>query len=131
MTLAYGAEHGRSVIYRARTVNLALTTLDRVYAHAIRRQGYAGASPVRALERSERPRDEPKLMVILTPEQTSAIVAASDPLYRPLLAFLVGTGCRIGEALGLTWADLDVADRTATIAMQANRDGQRFRSRRR
>ena len=64
-------------------------------------------------------------MVILTPEQTSAIVAASDPLYRPLLAFLVGTGCRIGEALGLTWADLSVPERTARIAMQVNRDGQR------
>jgi len=125
MTLAYAAEHGRSVIYRARTVNLALTTLDRVYAHAIRRQGYAGASPVRALERSERPRDEPKAMVILTPEQTSAIVAASDPLYRPLLAFLVGTGVRIGEALGLTWADVNVAERTARIAMQVNREGRR------
>lgn len=125
MTLAYAAEHGRSVIYRARTVNLALTTLDRVYSHAVRRQGYAGASPVRALERAERPRDEPKPMVILTPEQTSAIVTASDPLYRPLLAFLAGTGCRIGEALGLTWGDVEVAQRTARIAMQADREGRR------
>lgn len=45
-----------SVPLRAATISLALPTLGRVYAHAARRQGYGGTSPVIALERSERPR---------------------------------------------------------------------------
>lgn len=33
--------------------------------------------------------------------------AANDPLY-PLWAFLVATGCRIGEALAIQWRDIDL-----------------------
>jgi integrase len=113
------------VAYRARTVNIALTTLGRVYAHAIRRQGYAGTSPVAALERAERPTDEPKPMTVLTPEQLAAVIGHTAPPYRTVLAFLAGTGCRIGEALGLTWADVNLAHRTARIAMGLDRNGRR------
>lgn len=28
-------------------------------------------------------------------------------IYLPLFTFLLGTGCRIGEALGMTWSDID------------------------
>ena len=114
-----------SAPYRARTVNLALTTLERVYKHAARRQGFAGGSPVAALERAERPADEPKAKVILTPAQLAAVLEHADPAYRPALAFLAGTGCRIGEALGLTWGDVDLAARTARIAAQLDRGGCR------
>lgn len=62
---ASGAERARpGTPYRARTINLALTTLHRVYAHAIRRQGFAGTSPVVALERAERPSDERKAVTV-------------------------------------------------------------------
>lgn len=137
-TAAYASERGRSKPYRAATIRHVLTTLHRVYGHAIRRQGYCGMSPVSALERHERPRDEPKPQVILTPEEVSALLAAADRLdavpgrygarsaYGPVLAFLAGTGCRISEALGLTWADLDLTgERTARIAYQTNRAAER------
>lgn len=136
-TLAYRLEADRrlhpdrrddarpTVPYRARTVNLALVTLGRVYGHAIRRQGYAGTSPVSALERAERPSDEPRPKVILTPEQLAAVVAAAEPHYRPAVAFLAGTGCRLGEALGLTWGDVDFEAGTASITAQLDRHGRR------
>ena len=126
-TLAYRQERDPAATqpYRARNVNIALTTLGRVYSHAIRRQGYAGTSPVAALERFERPRDEPKPMQVLTPEQLAAVIDAATPPYRPILAFMAGTGARIGEVLGLTWQALDLRERTATIAMQLDRDGRR------
>ena len=111
--------------YRARTLNLALTTAQRVYSHAIRRQGHAGTSPVVALERDERPSDDPKPITILTPEQVAAVIAAADDPYRPALAFLAGTGARIGEALGLTWGALDLGTGTVEIAAQLDRDGRR------
>ena len=87
---------------RARTISLALTALHRVYAHAIRRQGFAGTSPVAALERAERPSDERKAVTVLTPAQLAAVVEHAAPAYRPVIAFMARTGCRVGEALGLT-----------------------------
>lgn len=125
MTPAYALERKRSKPYRAATINLALKTLHRVYGHAVRRQGYAGMSPVAALERQERPHDEPKMRVILSPEQVAAVIEHAADTYRPVIAFIAGTGCRIGEALGLTWGDVDLRERTARIAMQCDRRGRR------
>lgn len=37
----------------------------------------------------------------------------SEPRYRwwaPFLTFMLGTGCRVGEALGMTWDDIDFVD---------------------
>lgn len=41
--------------------------------------------------------------------------AVRDSLYRDLYSLLLYTGCRLGEALGLDWADVRLADRTITI----------------
>lgn len=44
--------------------------------------------------------------VALTPEQTLKLIELNNGNhYQPLLLFLLDTGCRLGEALGLTWAD--------------------------
>ena len=48
----------------------------------------------------------------LTREQQRAFLefTATNPVYKnwlPLFVFLFGTGCRIGEAIGLRWEDLD------------------------
>lgn len=138
-TMEYAAAHGRGKPYRAATIRHALTTLHRVYGHAIRRQGYIGTSPVAALERHERPRDDPKPIVILTPEEVAHVLRAADDLdrvagryshgrtaYAPVLAFLTGTGCRISEALAVTWGSLDLTDeRTVAITAQLDRQAQR------
>lgn len=110
---------------RAATIGLALKTLHRIFAHAIRRQGFAGTSPVAALERAERPADEAKERIILRPVELAEVVDASTPAYRAVLAFLAGTGCRLGEALGVTWDDLDLVEGTARIGAQLDRDGRR------
>lgn len=41
--------------------------------------------------------------------------------YYPLYLFLVGTGVRIGEALGVTWHDLSTREGTVTIAQALQR----------
>jgi integrase len=43
----------------------------------------------------------------LTPEDASAIIAAADEEFALLLRFLLYTGVRIGEALALTWENID------------------------
>jgi integrase len=41
--------------------------------------------------------------------------------YRPLAGFLLGTGCRISEALAVRWEDVDLADRSVRITRQRDR----------
>ena len=58
----------------------------------------------------------------LTPAQVAAITAAL-PAHLALLPVLcVGTGLRIGEALGLVWSDLDLDAATLTVSKQLDRD---------
>ena len=56
----------------------------------------------------------------LTVEQQRAFMEyiANHPIYYhwwPMFTVLLGTGCRIGEALGLRWQDLDYDKRTVSI----------------
>ncbi len=56
----------------------------------------------------------------LTIEQQRAFLSFTEKSYTwkrwmPLFTFLFGTGCRIGEALGLRWEDLDFENKTITI----------------
>ncbi len=43
------------------------------------------------------------------PEQLMALLDSCAASYRPLAATLAGAGLRIGEAIGLTWADVNLA----------------------
>jgi integrase len=52
---------------------------------------------------------EPKgRTTFLLPYQAEALMEAAAPHLRPLILFLLGTGCRLGEALRLQWADTDL-----------------------
>lgn len=56
----------------------------------------------------------------LTVEQQRAFMSyiADNPIYchwLPLFTVLLGTGCRIGEIVGLRWEDLDYENRTISI----------------
>lgn len=59
----------------------------------------------------------------LSPEDAAAIIAKAsffDAEYGLLLRFLLYTGCRLGEALGLKWDDVRLSSGTATIRMTKN-----------
>ena len=56
----------------------------------------------------------------LTLDQQRAFIRyiSESPLYvhwRPLFVVLLGTGCRIGELIGLRWEDIDLEERTISI----------------
>lgn len=56
----------------------------------------------------------------LTIEQQRAFMnyTANSPVYshwKPLFTVLLGTGCRIGEVIGLRWEDIDLDKRTISI----------------
>jgi len=78
------------------------------------RDGYIRMNPTDGLlpsfKKDGKWQDEPRRA--LTPAEQSAFLGylEQSDLYRhwkPLFVFLLGTGCRIGEALGLTWNDVD------------------------
>ena len=111
---------GKGVLSAAWTARFGLLT--GLYRFAMAR-GYAAASPLPVLK--------PKLPPPLTPYVYSpcelqrlldATAAVSSPFsrlqamtYRTLLLALYGAGLRISEAIGLTMADVDLADRVLTV----------------
>ncbi|SDC44646.1 tyrosine-type recombinase/integrase [Nocardioides lianchengensis] len=66
-------------------------------------------------------------MVCLTHEEWEALYATFSPHYLPFLRFLVGTGCRWGEAVVLRRGDVDLGARTIKIrrALKWSGDGAR------
>lgn len=63
---------------------------------------------------------ETKTKMALTEKQQEAFVTftANNPVYShwlPLFTFLLGTGCRIGEAIGIRWEDIDFKAGTISI----------------
>ncbi len=68
------------------------------------------------------PKRERKELRLWAPEQVvtflQAVQAGEGGRYAYLLGFLLASGCRIGEALGLRWGDVDFAAGTVRIERQ-------------
>jgi len=103
----------------------ALVPAGRIFDFARRRLGWQGVNPVRQLDRSERPRLRETERRILSREELDRLIAAADPPYRQIVATAAGLGTRLGETLGLTWADVDLEMGTVAVRWQANRRGER------
>jgi integrase len=85
------------------------------------------ANPVSRLQRGERPVVERREMRILDRDGIGQLLAAADDRYRPLLATALFTDLRLGELLGLTWADVDLAGGLVKVRKQLDRRGARVR----
>jgi integrase len=72
---------------------------------------------------------KPKTLFLLPPDAFAIIKAANaiDEEMGRLLTFLLYTGCRIGEALALTWERVSVEQRTAYIETSKNDDPRTVR----
>ncbi len=112
--------------YRGWTLRGHLVVMRQVIAYAQRRLSFAGADPVALLERAERPstRDERPKRVLAADDLRHLLDAIPDR-HRLLFELAAETGARKGEALGLTWQDVDLDDATITIAHQLDRTGSR------
>lgn len=100
-------DKARSVILRdgaspATVTRNLVVPLRAIMMHAARR-GWC-AVPLFDAPGAGRTRPE-----FLMPAQVEALIAAAAPHLAPLLRFLVCTGCRLGEALGLEWRSVDLA----------------------
>jgi integrase len=102
--------------YAGSTIGGALTALSVVMDKAVR-NGYAVANPVRQLEKSERPKKNSHERRILNQQEIARLLEHARS-YRPLIAFLLFTGVRIGEALGMQWQDIDFAAENIHVRAQ-------------
>lgn len=68
------------------------------------------------------PRTEEREMVFLTREEYQTLRAAFSDRYRPLVDFLVASGCRASEALALKPSDVDRQAETVRIVRAWKRD---------
>jgi len=70
----------------------------------------------------DKPKRERKERTLWTPEEISRFIASVQAgehgQYGPLLGFLLASGCRVGEALGLRWSDIDWKAGTVRIERQ-------------
>jgi integrase len=104
----------------AKTIAGALVPLGRIFALALRR-GYLSENPLSRLERSERPRLHRREQRVLNHAQISALLAASLPAYRPLLATAIYSGMRLSELLGLTWGEVELQEGLIQVRYQLSR----------
>jgi integrase len=111
---------------RGSTINSALQPLSMILGQAARR-GRIPVNPLTQLERGERPTlDDQRPKRILTLEEMHKLLAHTDSeRYRCLLELMLAGGLRIGEALGLTVADLNRKHSLVRVEYQLGRDGSR------
>jgi integrase len=92
-----------------KTINNSLLPLHQILGRAVR-EGLLAANPTAETDRDARIRlpYEAPAMRTLAAGECRRYVDACPHWYRPLAELLLGTGCRIGEALALDWADVDL-----------------------
>ena len=89
-------------------VHSVYATLSTLLNHALSREVILD-SPLKRLAKGERPKQQAKNPPrCLTDDECSALILNSLPATRTLNAFLMCTGARQSEALGLFWEDLEL-----------------------
>jgi integrase len=101
------------------TASLALLTLRQVCRFAVRR-GWMSVNPVGLLEPSEKPRWRPGHVAVLEGDDLARVLDHAGA-YRSLFELLAYSGLRIGECLGLTWADVGFDDGLLRVHRQLTR----------
>jgi integrase len=105
----------------ANQVNKTLTRLSQILAVAVEYELIA-ANPAAGRRRRLKPTRPSRPLV--EPEQLMALLEAAGR-GRTLLAVLAGAGLRIGEALALRWADVDLAVGTLRVVRSKTDAGAR------
>lgn len=106
------------------TIKAVLTPFGRIMAYAVRNHRLR-QNPVRELEREERPKVGRPRRRVLSSDEISNLLEKATPRYRPVFATAVFTGLRLGELLGLTWADIDFDAGFVQVRKQLSRGGER------
>ena len=88
-------------------------------------EGLIAASPAKRVRLPRGKEAERVEMRILTPEEYRDVAGRIKEHYRPFVNFLAGTGCRWGEAVALTVADVQLPNVRFRRALKWSPDNQR------
>ena len=107
--------------FKPNSMEIINTILHPVFTLAVR-DGYIRSNPTDGVMQEIKKGhnwEKPKRHALTIEEQTAFIefIAGSD-IYRhwlPLFTVFLGTGCRVGEIIGLRWQDCDFKSRTISI----------------
>lgn len=111
--------------YSEDTVNRAHKLLVQILNSAIsdRIINFNYANTVRRVKTKRLPARETNHRALTQEEQEQFFKYAAGNHYCPLFSFLVQTGVRVGEALALTWRDVDVKKQEISINKTVMRSG--------
>jgi integrase len=87
------------------------------------RDGVINANPIHRLEQRERPEVERRDFPLLDRADVAKLISETPERYRTLVALSLLTGLRQSEALGLTFADLDLKGGVLRVRRQRDRTG--------
>lgn len=102
----------------AGTQRNVIVPLSAILNHASRR---GWCSP----PRFEHPKQKPVRVRLLLPAQIEAIVQHAAPHIKPLITFLICTGCRVGEAIKIDWSDVDLRGARVILWEGETKSGRR------
>lgn len=111
--------------FKTWTVKKVMTPLVGALKVAVR-EGWIQSNPADRLLPHERPKADQKTMRCLTPREIESLLwhGGSDR-WKALFATLTFTGLRIGEALALTWDDIDHANKVVRVRESKTEAGVR------
>jgi integrase len=94
------------------TVNTVMGTASAAFTYFVELD-WIPINPVRGVKRLKA--DARVFPWLETPEAITRLLSELPHKWRTLVAFLVGTGCRLDEALMLKWDDVDIEHRLVTL----------------
>ncbi len=100
------------------TVNRELTCIKHMFNKAVE-WGYLKGNHLRIVRNFREP---PGRLRYLTNTEIERLVNACACHLRPIVIMALNTGCRRGEILNLTWADVDLENRFITIRKSKNNE---------
>jgi integrase/recombinase XerD len=104
------------------TINIEVRVLNTALNQAVE-LGWLKDCPSSRFKQIRLPEAEPPEW--LDEEQITRLLATDDDKFRAFMLFLLHTGCRRNEALGVTWDDMDLTKRQIVIRGQVGKMGKR------
>jgi integrase len=112
----------RLKVVAATTINIEIKILNTALNQA-REMGWLNDEKATTFKQIRTPESEP--LAWLDEQQIQLLLSTNETEFKRFLQFLLNTGCRRNEALGVMWDDVDLIKRQIVIRGQIGKMGRR------